>query len=41
MPKRKPAVTVVERRELIRRPIADVFAFLDRELAKAPAAASR
>ncbi len=30
MPKPKPAVTVVERRELIRRPIAEVFAFLDR-----------
>ncbi len=30
MSKAKPAVTVVERRELIRRPIAEVFAFLDR-----------
>jgi len=28
--KPKPAVTVVERRELVRRPIQDVFAFLDR-----------
>jgi ligand-binding SRPBCC domain-containing protein len=28
--KPKPPVTVVERRELIRRPIADVFAFFDR-----------
>jgi ligand-binding SRPBCC domain-containing protein len=27
--KPKPAVTVVERRQLIRRPIADVFAFFD------------
>ena len=30
MSKPKPVVTVVERRELIRRPIADVFAFFDR-----------
>ena len=30
MSKAKPAVTVVERKELIRRPIAEVFAFLDR-----------
>ena len=30
MAKPKPPVTVVERRELIRRPIAEVFAFLDR-----------
>lgn len=30
MSKPEPAVTIVERRELIRRPIVDVFAFLDR-----------
>jgi ligand-binding SRPBCC domain-containing protein len=30
MSKAKPAVTVVERKELIRRPTAEVFAFLDR-----------
>ena len=30
MPKAKPAVTVVERREIIRRPIEEVFAFFDR-----------
>ena len=30
MPKPKPAVTIVERRESISRPIQDVFAFFDR-----------
>jgi ligand-binding SRPBCC domain-containing protein len=30
VPKPKRTVTVVERKEIIRRPISDVFAFLDR-----------
>jgi ligand-binding SRPBCC domain-containing protein len=30
VPRPKPVVTVIERRELLRHPVADVFAFLDR-----------